>query len=244
VLVHGAWHGGWCWKRVAELLRAQGHRVYSPSLTGLADRSHLLSPSIGLQHHVDDICHLVEWEDLDSFVLCGHSYGGMVITGVAEAMAHRIKALVYLDAFLPGANQSTLDLMDPGRATRIRTPVTGETEYYVAPISAAAFKVNEKDQAWVDAKCTSHPLATFEDSLPLVGRYHEVPAKFYVLANAYNGQAFVDAAERHRNRPDWKVFDLPFGHDLMIDAPQEIAEILVEASSWVAGELDAVQPGT
>ena len=102
VLVHGAWHGGWCWREVAGRLQSAGHRVFAPTLTGLADRSHLLTRETGLETHILDIVNLLEWEELDDAVLCGHSYGGMVVTGAADRAAGRLRALVYLDAFVPG----------------------------------------------------------------------------------------------------------------------------------------------
>src|SRR5882757_3357550 len=111
VLVHGAWHGGWCYRRVADLLRADGHRVYVPTLTGLGERSHLLTRSINLSTHIADIANLLRWEDLQRIVLVGHSYGGMVVTGVADAMAERVSSLVYLDAFLPTAGKSFHDII-------------------------------------------------------------------------------------------------------------------------------------
>jgi len=101
VLVHGAWHGGWCWRRVADVLRARGHRVFAPSLTGLGDRSHLFSKYISLQTHVEDILSIVETEELSDFVLVGHSYGGLVISGVADTLGKRVSCYVYLDARLP-----------------------------------------------------------------------------------------------------------------------------------------------
>src|SRR5579862_2388072 len=100
VLVHGAWHGGWCWKRVRAILQAQGHEVFTPTLTGLADRSHLLTPAVNLETHIDDVVNLIRWEELSGVVLCGHSYGGAVISGVAERIPEHIAALVYLDAFV------------------------------------------------------------------------------------------------------------------------------------------------
>lgn len=105
VLVHGAWHGGWCWKRVARILRAKGHEVYTPSLTGLAERSHLVNRNVNLETHILDIVNLLQWEELSDVVLCGHSYGGQVITGAADRSADRIGALVYLDAFVPENGQ-------------------------------------------------------------------------------------------------------------------------------------------
>ena len=103
VLVHGAWLGGWCWTRVAARLRSEGHDVFAPSLTGLGDRTHLLSAGVNLSTHIDDICNVIAWENLTEVVLCGHSYGGFVITGVADRMPDRISALYYLDALVRSA---------------------------------------------------------------------------------------------------------------------------------------------
>ena len=112
VLVHGAGHGGWCWQRVADRLTAKGHRVFAPTLTGLCERSHLLNDKIDLTTHISDIVNEIKWKDLDQIVLVGHSYGGMVITGVAEQLASRIASIVYLDAFLPGDGQSVADVVN------------------------------------------------------------------------------------------------------------------------------------
>jgi pimeloyl-ACP methyl ester carboxylesterase len=216
---------------VADELRARGHPVYAPSLTGLADRAHLSVPSIRLQHHIADVVKLVEWEDLDDFVLCGHSYGGMVITGVAEALAQRLRAIVYLDAFLPAPNQSLLDLLGPDAGPALRSAAASDAKGMAPPIPAQMLMVNEQDQAWVDAKCTPHPFTTFEDTLAHVARHEEVARKFYVLASAYQAPVFASLANQRRGRPDWQVFDLPYGHDLMIDAPAEVSRILMQAAA-------------
>ena len=113
VLVHGAWHGSWCWKRVRKAIRAQGHDVFTPTLTGVGERSHLLSPHVNLDTHLDDIVNLIRWEELSDVVLCGHSYGGCVISGVADRVPDRIGALVYLDA-----------LRSPGRPEPARYSAT------------------------------------------------------------------------------------------------------------------------
>src|SRR5262245_14863398 len=120
VLVHGAWHGGWCWQRVSPLLRARGHEVFAPTLTGLGERSHLLTREIGLETHVADVVNAIRWEDLTDVVLCGHSYGGMVISGAADRMADRVRSLVYLDAFVPADGQSIFDFMTAERAEGFR----------------------------------------------------------------------------------------------------------------------------
>ena len=120
VLVHGAWHGGWCWRFVRDLLEKSGHRVHAPSLTGLGERKHLARPDIDLDTHIADIVSLLEMEDLSDVVLVGHSYGGMVITGVADRAPERIGRLVYLDAFVPEDGKCTLDYVVPERAARMR----------------------------------------------------------------------------------------------------------------------------
>ena len=110
VLVHGAWHGGWCWQRVADRLRGSGHTVFTPTLTGLGERSHLLRGGIDLKTHITDVVNVIKWEGLSDVVLCGHSYGGFVISGVAEQMAPAIHSIVFLDAFVPRNGESVLDL--------------------------------------------------------------------------------------------------------------------------------------
>jgi pimeloyl-ACP methyl ester carboxylesterase len=156
VLVHGAWHGGWCYKRVARLLRQAGHEVYTPTLTGLGERAHLMSRTIDLGTHVQDIVGVIHCEELSDVVLCGHSYGGMVIAGVAEQIAAKIRSLVYLDAFVPENGKSLFDYLPAEQSARMRTDAAQNGEgYKVTPIPATAFAVNAKDTVWVDAMCVS-----------------------------------------------------------------------------------------
>src|SRR5437762_1451253 len=113
ILVHGAWHGSWCWKRVRKSLQARGHDVFTPTLTGVGERSHLLSPQVNLDTHIDDVVNLIQWEELSDVVLCGHSYGGAVISGVADRVPDRLRTLVYLDAFVLEDGQSLHDTLPP-----------------------------------------------------------------------------------------------------------------------------------
>src|SRR5262252_3582649 len=106
LLVHGAWHGGWCWRRVSDLLEKQGHKVFAPTMTGLGERSHLLDARINLATHIADIVNVIKWEKLDHIVLVGHSYGGVIICGVAEQMPQSIGSIVFLDAFVPASGDS------------------------------------------------------------------------------------------------------------------------------------------
>src|ERR1700743_757810 len=151
-LVHGAWHGGWCWQRVADRLRGGGHTVFTPTLTGLGERSHLLRAGIDLGTHITDIVNVMRWEGLRDVMLCGHSYGGFVISGVAEEMAQAIRSIVFLGAFLPRHGESVLDwtgspVQDGVRNARQRGDIA------IAPRPAEAFGVNEADRAWVDRLC-------------------------------------------------------------------------------------------
>jgi pimeloyl-ACP methyl ester carboxylesterase len=114
VLVHGAWHGGWCWRRVADRLERKGHKVYSPSLTGLGDRSHLLGTRPTVTTHIDDIANIIRFEDLQRVILVGHSYGGLVISGVAEKVRPQLASMVFLDAFVPQNGQTIMSLSRQG----------------------------------------------------------------------------------------------------------------------------------
>ncbi len=227
VLVHGAWHGGWCWRRVEGLLKAKGHRVFAPTLTGLADRSHLASPDVDLTTHVDDVVNLLAWEELEDVILCGHSYGGMVISGVVEkAPAGAIGALVYLDAFLPENGRSLLDYTTGGGREGGPMVEEGEATGLVSPIPAEVFAVNEKDRAWVDAQCTRQPYRTLNQGLRLSGARERIARKAYVLATGYPGLAFGTFAAKVRDDPAWRYHEVPCGHDVMLDAPEALADIL------------------
>jgi pimeloyl-ACP methyl ester carboxylesterase len=231
VLVHGAWHGGWCWKRVRPLLTATGHAVFTPTLTGVGERSHLLSRDTRLETHVTDIVNVLRWEELSDVVLCGHSYGGMVISGVAERMPERIRSLVYLDAFVPADGQSAFDFMPAERVQMFREGARTKGDgWRMPPVPAAAFKVREEHQPWVDQQCTPHPLACFEDRMHLTGARDRIARKTFVLAASYNPSSFQGIAERLRADPSWTVHTLPCGHDTMVDLPRETADILLGAA--------------
>jgi pimeloyl-ACP methyl ester carboxylesterase len=225
VLVHGAWHGGWCYSRVAQLLSAAGHRVFTPTLTGVGERAHLYSRSINLTTHITDIVNVIKWERLQNIILVGHSYGGMVVTGVADAIPEKISALVYLDAFLPADNQSILDLQTPERAQLMRDSATELNDFAVPPASAAFFHVNEADRAWVDSLCTPHPFATLSQRLKLTGGIERINTKAYVLATGRVG-SFNRFRDSVATDPHWRTYELPCGHDVMIDLPAETAAIL------------------
>ena len=231
VLVHGAWHGGWCWSRVARSLHQAGHAVHTPTLTGLGERVHLMHRGVTLDTHVEDVVRAFEAEELSDAVLCGHSYGGMVITGVADRIAERIRSLVYLDAFVPADGQSALDFQAPERAAFLRSEAeTKGSGWLIPPIPAARFKVNEADQAWVDRRCVPHPLACFTQKLRLTGAHARVPRRVFIKAGAYVPSPFDAAFERLKGDRGWSVHNVPCGHDVMVDRPEELAALLIQST--------------
>src|SRR4051812_23470984 len=154
VLVHGAWHGGWCYKEVAHLLRQAGHEVYTPTLTGLGERAHLMSRTIDLSTHIEDILAVIRCENLSDVVLCGHSYGGMVIAGVAEQIADKLRTLVFLDAFVPENGKSLSDYLPTEQVEHMRADAAQNGDgYKVTPPPVAFFRVNPQDEAWINAMC-------------------------------------------------------------------------------------------
>ena len=175
VLVHGAWHGSWCWKRVRTGLQAQGHEVFTPTLTGVADRSHLLSRAVNLETHIQDVMNLIRWEELTDIVLCGHSYGGCVISGVADRMPEHIRALVYLDAFVLEDGENQMQHLTEMQSHQFREGVKNLGEgWKVPPIPAAVFNVNVADREWVNRQCTMQPIGTMEQPLSLTGGIQKI----------------------------------------------------------------------
>jgi pimeloyl-ACP methyl ester carboxylesterase len=229
VLVHGAWHGGWCWRSVADRLTAKGHKAFTPTMTGLGERSHLLDAKIGLATHITDIVNVINWEGLTDIVLVGHSYGGIIITGVAEQAQSTISSIVFLDAFVPKNGQSLADTASQSFRDSLAAAVQ-KGEFALAPVPAAGFRVNEKDRAWVDAMCTPHPLATFTDKAIVTGARDRIGKKTYIRAKGYPSLAFDGYQAQLEKIADWRVYELPCGHDAMVDLPAELTDLLLTAA--------------
>jgi pimeloyl-ACP methyl ester carboxylesterase len=229
VLVHGAWHGAWCWSRVRRALRAEGHEVFAPTLTGLADRSHLLSRDVDLATHIDDVANLLQWEDLSDVVLCGHSYGGCVISGAADRAPQRIASLVYLDAFVLKDGESVHDALPaPARENQLAGARQFGDGWRVPPIPAEVFSVNPTDRAWVDAQCTPHPLAAFQQPLKLTGALDAIADRSFIFASGWGPSPFhyYDDAKA----AGWRTCDVPCGHDVMLDDPAALTRELLAAA--------------
>jgi pimeloyl-ACP methyl ester carboxylesterase len=229
VLVHGSWHGGWCWRRVSDRLEKLGHKVYTPTLTGLGERSHLLDEKVNLTTHITDIVNVIKWERLSNVVLCGHSYAGYPVSGALEQIGSAVSSLVLLDSFLPDNGDSILEKGNPRVAESIRAAVE-KKQLSLPPLSASFFQVNEADRAWVDSMCTPQPLGTYTEKLMLTGARERVAKKTYIRAKGYSQPIFDAAEEKLKTDPTWRVLPVQSGHDVMVDAPDRLVEMLLEAA--------------
>lgn len=230
VLVHGAWHGAWCWARVLPLLRAGGHVVHAVTLTGVGERAHLLSADIRLRTHIQDVLNLIACEELDNVVLVGHSYGGIVITGVADALQQQLpgvlRHLVYVDASAPHSGESWSSPHAPEVvAARVAAGIqSGGVS--IPPPDATVFGLEGADRDWVNRRMTPHPFGLYQDPLVFDGvRLASLPRTFIdCIEPAFPNIAVM--RHRVRNEPGWRVIELATGHDAMVSAPRELADAL------------------
>jgi pimeloyl-ACP methyl ester carboxylesterase len=228
ILVHGACHGSWCWKRVRAALQSAGHNVFTPTLTGLGERSHLNSATVDLSTHIADIVNLMKWEELSDVVLCGHSYAGCVVTGVADQIPDRIKALVFLDAFVLENGESFMDIVPSEVAQVIRDQAIAIGEGWKAnPLPAHLLGVRDPhDVAWVDAQCTPQAIANFEERIKLTGNLERIKDIAYVVPT--EGHPNLLFSHERAKSKGWKIRTIgSSGHEIMIDHPQELAEFLL-----------------
>lgn len=236
VLVHGAWHGGWCYRHTASALRKMGHEVFTPTHTGVGERAHQANQNITLETHIRDVAGCIEAEEISDIILVGHSYGGMVITGLADRMPGRIKALVYLDAFVPDDGESLMALLhkavEPPVAAQFiggfRGAALEMNSGMMHPLTAELLHVTPANREWVDRRCVPQALATFETPLLLSGRIEQVKRRLYILADGWDPSPFRYFAKKYAGAPGWDVIKVPGGHDVMVDLPNELAEALVK----------------
>ena len=227
VLLHGAWHGGWCWERVAGRLRNRGHLVTTPTQTGLGERSHLMSPHIDLSVFTNDLVNHLLWENLSEVVLVGHSFGGNGISGAAEQVPELIARLVYLDALVPVSGRSPFDELPPDVVAE-RIQLANETSggLSVPPPRAAAFGVTDPtDAAWLEARLTPHPLRTFMSAQTFRGEPgNGLPAEYILCSDPIYGP--LEGARTRARSLGWPVIEIATGHNAMVTAPEALADIL------------------
>jgi pimeloyl-ACP methyl ester carboxylesterase len=232
VLVHGGRHGGWAWRRVAPALRQAGHDVYTPTLTGLGERRHLLSPEIGIDTHIADLVGVFDYEDIDDAVLVAHSYGGAVVCGAMEHLADRVRSLVLVDAHMPASGQSVLDLVGPERAAAMRRRVQEQGEGWFVPVSDASWwgLTDPDDIAWVNTKITPQPAKTYEDPVPSTERARAAAYTFIECSESrVPPEELAWQRERCQNSPRLRYRVIKGSHDVMVDNPDGLVELLLEA---------------
>ena len=230
VLVHGTGAGGWCWRFIAPLLRTAGYDVYTPTLTGVGASSHLSHElnRISLDTHVKDVTNLLFYEDLSDVVLVGHSYGGMVITGVAAKAPKRLTQLVYFDAYLPLEGENEIELWPPDQKERYRADLASGIKFRPPVASSMLGITDPKMSKWVQERLTPHPYSTYEDSPPTSGisKSASIP-RTYIHCTVGHFSSWMEPFAARARRLKWNVQTIVAGHDVMITHPKDLAEILL-----------------
>lgn len=227
LLVHGTGCGSWIWKPLIPLLRAEGHEVYAPTLTGVGDRSHLLGCGVDLNTHITDITSLMEYEDLRDVILVGHSYAGMVITGVAAKMPERLSQVIYLDAYLPDEGQTEADLWPKQMREEIESDVAAGKGVRMPPPPAVLGLTDPALAAWVMHLVTPHPLATYYQPAPPGNAASQALRHVYILCTGgLTVSLFENMATKARDK-GWPVYEFPTGHCVMLTMTHELAELLL-----------------
>lgn len=239
VLVHGAWHGGWCWQRVTLALQQQGHRVHAVTLTGLGERAHLLAPSITLDTHIDDVVSAIEVEELHDVILAVHSYAGMIGTAVADRLGKHLKHLVYVDAVVPKPGESWSSTQSAATQQQRLSAAQASTRFSFPPPDPEVFGLHDADHAWVKRRQTPHPGNTYQAPLDFdIKRVAAIPRTFVnctqpALATIEPSRLrvkdpkFWDGAWR----PNSKIVEIKTGHDPMISEPAALTKILIDCAA-------------
>ena len=226
VVAHGAWSAGWAWKKMHPLMRALGHTLITPTYTGIGERSHLAHAGIDLDTHITDILNVLEFEDLRNVILIGHSYGGMVATGVADRAADRVAHLVYLDAFVPHHGDSLLALTPADNRSRVLEGVRTQGDGWRIPANPLPSDTSPDDVAWSMPRRVMQPLKTWEQPIELTGPVDTVP-KTYIYCNMPGpGDMFRQFADRARSEAGWKYFEMDASHNPHITVPADLMKLL------------------
>ncbi len=240
VLVHGAWHGAWCWQRVTAALQAQGHRVHAVTLTGLADRVHLMSPAITLETHIADVVNTIEAEELQQVVLAVHSYAGMIGTAVADRMPQRLKHLVFVDAVVPKPGESWSSTQASATREARLAAAQASSDYTFPAPDPGVFGLAGDDLEWVKRRQTPHPGHTYQAPLDFdPRRVAQVPRTFIDCIQPALGT--IDAVRKRVRDPRFwdgawaggagmRIAEIRTGHDPMVSAPQELTRLLLECA--------------
>lgn len=228
VLVHGAWGGGWQWRGVARRLRAAGHDVYIPTLTGCGERGHLIGPDVTLDTHIQDVASLIDYEMLDDIALVGHSYAGMVVTGVADRIPERLRALIYIDAALPKDGEAMLDIVSAERKKTVIGLAEERGDGYRAPQTLVLETgiENEKERENFLNRMCPHPLNALLQPIALTGAFQTVPRKAYIFSARNNSHKFREYRDWAENEPGWTAETMDTWHFPMATTPGATAIML------------------
>ena len=229
VLVHGAWHGGWCWKEVADRLRGMGHSVSTPTQTGLGERKHLLSKDITLDTFAADVINHIEAEELTEVILVGHSFGGTSITGAADKIPNRIRHLVYLDSVILENGQSVFSALPADIVAARRKTVAEQGQgIFIPPPPPTAFGIPENHASadWVRRRLTPHPVGTYDSPMRIDNPVGNGRPRTYIACTDPSYGPLEGARQWVKKQQDWKWQEIATGHDAMVTAPAELARML------------------
>ncbi|MEA2921279.1 MAG: hypothetical protein QOF07_1242 [Bradyrhizobium sp.] len=224
LVCHGAWSAGWAWKKMRPLMRAAGHDLVTPTYTGLGEREHLANPSIDLETHIQDIQNVIKYEDLRDIVLIGHSYGGMVATGVADRVRDRIAQLIYIDAFVPRHGQSLLDLNEQARQRMLDAVKVGDG--WRMPPNPTPPDTPPADVEWLSARRVNQPFKCFEMPLQLHGGELTLPRSYIYALRATPADTFRPFAERAKSEAGWRYYEIDASHAPNVTAPEALFGLL------------------
>ena len=225
LVAHGAWSAGWAWKKMHPLLSTGGHRLITPTYTGLGDREHLASPSNDLETHIQDVLAVIKYEDLRNVVLIGHSYGGMVATGVADRARERIAQLIYLDAFVPKNGQAMVDLVPPQARQQMQDRVKAGDGWRVPP-NPTPPDTSEADAKWIAERRLPQAFKCFEMPLRLSGADITLPRSYIYCKRIAPGDTFRQFAERAKSEAGWRYYEIDASHSPHVTAPEALAALL------------------
>jgi len=229
LVCHGAWSAGWAWKKMHPLMQAAGHRLITPSYTGLGERAHLANPSIDLEAHIQDVLAVIKYEDLSDIVLLGHSYGGMVATGVADRARERVAQLIYLDAFVPRDGQSLFDLNEVA-IEKMREAARNGDGWRIPPMPTPP-DTSPADVEWLTARRIDMPLKCFEQRLKLQHGEPALPRSYIYATRITPADTFGQFAKRTKNEAGWRYFEIDASHSPNVTAPEALMALLMEIAA-------------
>ena len=226
VIAHGAWSSGWAWKKMRPLMRGLGHELVTPSYTGQGERVHLAHPGIDLDTHINHVLNVLRYEDLRDVILLGHSYGGMVATGVADRAPERIAQVVYLDAFVPRDGQSVMSMQTEDNRQRVREAARTQGDGWRIPANPMPPDTSPPDFEWATPKRVMQPIKTFEQAIVLTGGAAALPTAYIYCTRFGPGDVFRQFADRAKNEPGWNYLEMDASHNPHITVPQALMQVL------------------